>query len=89
MRMLRAKSAVCLIVSPARVAGILFFFFLLFAFLCMETCGGEEVARSPVLRTHGAARSLQVAGGGEGVAGWGWPAWAAACQDREAIKTVV
>lgn len=64
MRMLRAKSAVCLIVSPARVAGIRFFFVLIFDFLCTKTCGGEEVARSLVLLIHDAVRSLQ--GGGRG-----------------------
>lgn len=63
MRMLRAKSAVCLIVSPARVAGIQFFFVLIFAFLCTQTCGGEEVARSLVLLIRGAVRTCRVVGG--------------------------
>lgn len=87
MRMLRAKSAVCLIVSPARVAGIRFFFVLIFAFLCTQTCGGEEVARSLVLLIHDAVRSLQGGrrgGGRGGMAGMG-------CSldgTVEAIKTV-
>lgn len=78
MRMLRAKSAVCLIVSPARVAGIRFFFVLIFDFLCTKTCGGEEVARSLVLLIHDAVRSLQGGGRRGGGMRGGWLAWAAA-----------
>lgn len=69
MRMLRAKSAVCLIVSPQEVTDIHFSFFLLFIIVCTLLCGGEEVATFPVLPSQSAVQSLL--GGGEGSAGEG------------------
>lgn len=56
--MLRAKSAVCLIVSPQEVTDIHFSFCLLFIIVCTSTYGGEEVAKFLVLLGLSAVRRL-------------------------------